>query len=205
MYDTQASCPSIRRRLFHCDISGAYQVITYRLGDSLPAVVLSSCREHGRLAHEKTQRRKQIEKYLDAGYGSCILKIPAVASIVIDSWQYFHNEHYELIAYVVMPNHVHLLVKTYPDYPLRNIVHSWKSYTAKEINKCISHGRDAHAPGFLHKSEVWQANYWDRLIRHEKHFNSMINYIHENPVKAGLCLQAEDWLRSSVLDFSKGI
>ena len=92
MYALWMSRTCSQRRLFYCDVAGTYQAISYCLGDSLPAIVLSSRREHGRLAHEKAQKRKQIEKYLDAGYGSCILKIPAVAGIVIDNWKYFHKK-----------------------------------------------------------------------------------------------------------------
>ena len=93
-----------------------YQMITYRLADSLPEHVLQS------LDEGSMKRRNEIEKYLDAGHGSCLLGIPEVAQEVINSWQYFTGDRYELIAGVVMPNHIHVLVKTKDDWAVSKIV-----------------------------------------------------------------------------------
>lgn len=103
-----------------------------------------------------------------------------------------HNKRYDLIAYTVMPNHVHLLVKTYENFDLKQIVHSWKSYTANEIKKEIA-GKLPALP-----AKVWQCDYWDRFIRDENHFKKAIEYIHNNPVKAGLVKLPEKWEWSSL-------
>ena len=92
---------------------------------------------------------------------------------------------------------VHLLIKTYEGWPLAKVVHSWKSYTAKEILK-NDHAREFNAGGSpALPNKVWQREYWDRFIRDENHFLKVIDYIHQNPVKAGLCKLPEQWLWSS--------
>ena len=103
-----------------------------------------------------------------------------------------------------MPNHVHILIKTYSCHSLAKIIHSWKSYTAHEISKYLKEmkllylrtGEPPVLPGIDFKvleKKIWQVEYWDRFIRDEKHFAQAVNYILENPVKAGLCKKVEDW------------
>jgi putative DNA methylase len=80
-----------------------------------------------------------------------------------------------------MPNHVHVLIQMM-DEPLANIIHSWKSYTAHEANKLL--GR---------KGAFWMPDYFDRYIRDKEHFIATVEYILQNPVKAGLVDTAENW------------
>ena len=94
----------------------------------------------------------------------------------------FDGERYRLHAWTIMPNHVHVLLSILPGMPLGTIVGSWKRFTAREGNIVL--GR---------VGEFWQADYWDRFIRNEEHFNNAVAYIRENPVKAGLCGRAADW------------
>jgi len=128
---------------------------------------------------------------------------------VVDAWKHFDGQRYELVAYVVMPNHVHVLIKTYEGFPLSEVVHSWKSFTAHAIAKYLKRcGRDACAPLLIEgwdaraptptPTKVWQNDYFDRFIRDERHFAQAIAYIHENPVKAGLCGQPNEWPWSSI-------
>lgn len=208
----------------HYDIEGAYQTITYRLGDSLPVEVLKEFGETGgtggspvdsphyiKTPEEKKsedQRRHKIEKYLDAGHGACVLQRPEIAKIVIDNWHFFDSQRYDLIAYVVMPNHVHVLIKTYKEWMLRDVVHGWKSFTGKEIKKELLKTGEPPVPPAISPAvppslaqSVWQSNYWDRFIRNEQHFYNTVQYIHNNPVKAGLCKEPKDWYGSSVATF----
>src|SRR5262245_47946577 len=160
----------------HFDSPGEVQMITYRLADALPAdVVREDLEDHD------SARRKRLERYLDAGHGSCLLRRPEIASLVVENWLYFDRSRYRLCAWVVMPNHVHVLIDVIPGYQVSRIVHSWKSYTAKKIGR----GR------------VWQPDYWDRAIRSEYHFNSAVEYIISNPVVAGLVDVPENWRWSS--------
>jgi REP element-mobilizing transposase RayT len=211
-----------RGYLPHFDVSGIYQAITYRLADSfpgsagvppalrakeaggtpaLPAFALNANGSRASLPQsdaKKTEQRQKIERDLDKGYGSCILREGEIAKIVVDGWKYFDGERYDLVAYVVMPNHVHLLIKTYEGFPLSKVLHSWKSFSAHKIIKHLEIcGRDARAPGGR-DSKIWQNEYFDRFIRDERHFSQTIAYIYENPVKAGLCHHAEEWLWSSI-------
>lgn len=178
----------------HFDIGSRYQMITYRLNDSLPAEVLTYLREK---ESDNIEYRKKIEKLIDAGYGSCLLKEPAVAEMIIENWIFFDKKKYDLIAYVVMPNHVHVMIKMYLEAPLSKIIHSWKSYTSKKFNSVLKNeNKDI--------SDVkWEHDYWDRYIRDENHFVSAVDYIHNNPVKAGLCKLPEDWHYSSSLNPKK--
>ena len=85
-----------------------------------------------------------------------------------------------------MPNHVHVLVTLLDGLSLSGVVHSWKSYTAKQANKLL--GRNG---------AFWHADSFDRFMRDEDHFATTLDYIHWNPVKAGLCAQAGGWEWSS--------
>lgn len=172
-----------RGYLPHIDVPGLLQAITFRLADSLPTDVLD------RLAEEKlddTERRERIEAFLDAGHGECWLARPEIAKIVEDALLHFDGERYRLISWCIMPNHVHVLIETRPGHPLAEVVHSWKSFTAKEINAVL--GRSG---------EVWQREYFDRYIRDDRHLQATIEYIESNPVKAELVERAENWPYSS--------
>lgn len=112
-------------------------MVTYRLADSMPAAKLALWKES--LKHKNDPELwKKVEAFLDQGYGACPLKDPFTARIVEDAFLHFDGERYRLLAWVVMPNHVHVLVETFDSYPLATIIHSWKSYTAQRINKFLN-------------------------------------------------------------------
>ena len=98
----------------------------------------------------------------------------------------FDGLRYRLFAWVVMPNHVHSLMTRFEEFELKDLLHSLKSYTAHEANKIL------HSEG-----KFWIADYFDRYIRNEKHFYKTIEYIENNPVKAGLWARPSDWPFSS--------
>ena len=88
---------------------------------------------------------------------------------------YFDGTRYELMAWCIMPNHVHAIVQPLPGYDLSQITHSWKSFTAHEAN------------GILQRSgEFWQPESYDHLIRDEADFQHCLYYLLSNPEKAGL-------------------
>ena len=191
-----------RGYLPHYDAAGKFQMITYRLADSLPKIFLgelagsADCQSAPMTSDEKIHRRKAIENYLDQGYGSCLLGQAQFAQIVIDNWRYFDGQRYALIACVVMPNHVHILIEEYKGFAVGSLVKTWKSFTAKAIRKSYVHDADCQSalPGILMQGEpFWQREYWDRFIRDEKHFKSAVAYILDNPLKAGLCESRENW------------
>jgi putative transposase len=174
-----------RGYLPHFDHPGLVQGITFRLWDSLPAHVVASLVEDLQETDDSAKRAR-VEAYLNAGHGACYLRDPRIAHLVEDALLYFDGERYRLIAWGIMPNHVHILIEMIEGYPLHRIMHSWKSYTAKKVNQIL--GRIGR---------FWFPEYFDRYIRDECHLASAIHYIHENPVKAGLVEKPEDWPFSS--------
>lgn len=172
-----------RGYLPHCDVPGLLQAITFRLADSLPAEALERLSQEG---CDDVTRLKRIESLLDAGHGACWLRQPHVAHIVEDALLHGDGRRYRLLAWCVMPNHVHVLIETQQDHPLPAVVHGWKSFTAKAINKHL--GRSG---------AVWMRDYFDRYIRDDHHLAAVIAYIHGNPLKAGLVNDASDWPFSS--------
>lgn len=196
-----------RGYLPHYDEAGIFQMITYRLADSLPKDALAQLREELKSLPEDARdiaRRQQIESWLDTGHGSCVLRHSEAASCVMDTWQHFDGVRYEFIAGVVMPNHCHVLIRVFEGAMLGKIVQSWKSYTGRRITKMMEEGRaGARHSQEGHSRGIWMREYWDRFIRDEKHFSNAIEYIHNNPVKAGLVKNAEDWYWNSVGGWGK--
>jgi len=114
-----------RGYLPHRDHPGLLQAITYRLADSLPAKALARIEEELRMVdpqHVDAERRKRLDAWLDSGRGCCVLREPRAATCVIDTWRRFAGERYDLIAWVVMPNHTHVLIRVYEGVALGKIV-----------------------------------------------------------------------------------
>ncbi|MGA3284203.1 MAG: transposase [Verrucomicrobiota bacterium] len=173
-----------RGYLPHFDAPGVRQMITYRLQDAMPA-----SRRHEWEAllalEDERERRIKVEAYLDSGYGECCLRQPEIAALVQENLLHFDGSRYRLLAWVVMPNHVHALIEI-SQIPLPEILHGWKSYTGKAANRLLKRSGD-----------FWQAEYFDRFIRDEGHFRKAVRYLENNPVKAGLVKSAEEWIFSS--------
>lgn len=180
-----------RGYLPHFDAEETFQAITFRLADSLPKQLLDQWQtELASLPNleAELERRKRIESCLDKGHGKAWLRQPKIAKLVEDALLHFDGDRYNLHAWVIMPNHVHLLILSYKDWNLSKILHTWKSYTAKQANKIINS-----------QGKFWQEEYFDRYIRDEKHYIAAVNYIEENPVKAGLCSSKEHWPYGSAM------
>lgn len=178
-----------RGYLPHFDKTGLTQTMTFRLFDSMPQAVLDLWREELRSLPEieaNAERRKRVDAYLDQGHGSCYLKDERLAQIVQNALLHQDGQRYLLHAWAVMPNHVHTLFTPQSGVDLSQIAHSWKSFTANECNRIL--GRSG---------QFWQPEPFDRFIRNEQHFENAVRYIENNPVKAGLCDQAEEWPWSS--------
>jgi REP element-mobilizing transposase RayT len=116
-----------------------------------------------------------IERWLDAGHGSCLLRKREHAKLVGNALEHFDGERYAQIAWLVMPNHVHTLFIQHSEWPLERLIHSWKLFSARRIN-----GKEGR-PGSL-----WQRDYFDRLVRNQIHLSNCVRYIRRNPRKARL-------------------
>ncbi|MBD2267450.1 transposase [Anabaena sp. FACHB-1391] len=105
---------------------------------------------------------------------------PAARQVVLECCKYFDNQKYKLYAVVIMPDHVHLLIEPLLKdetefWSIGSILHSIKSYSAKQIPNVM-----------LHIGKVWQDGRYDEMIKNEQEFINKWEYILQNPVKAGL-------------------
>ena len=178
-----------RRNLPHFEGGAIPQGVTFRLQDSLPREKLHEMTATVYLSDKPAAVRERIRivnRLLDEEHGAAWLKNPAVAEVVQSALQFFNNQRYMLHAWVIMPTHVHVLFTPGEGWTLTKIIHSWKSFSAREANKILRR-----------TGEFWQQEYFDRAIRNEKGFHAAIEYIENNPVKAGLCESPENWRFSS--------
>ena len=158
------------------------QFVTFRLGDSLPQRRLDRWDEEkktwlgfhpkpwtAQVALEYHRRfSAQIERWLDQGKGSCLLREKANREHVKDVLMKFHGQRVAHHAWVIMPNHVHLIFT--PMVPLKDLLKAWKGVSARAIGR----------------GPIWQENYRDTLVRDEEHFRNAVRYIRKNPRLAKL-------------------
>ncbi|MCW5555570.1 MAG: DNA polymerase III subunit alpha [Verrucomicrobiae bacterium] len=194
-FDGSRLASAYSRALPHWQQEGATYFVTFRLADSLPQDVYRSWRdERERALHEAKQATidseekkaelleqiaeeyaEKLERHLDQGIGECWMQRPEVSQIVENALRHFDGDRYLLGSYVVMPNHVHVLVRPAMEHKLLDILQSWKSFTAKEANKVL--GRSG---------EFWQPESFDHIVRNEQQLEKFGCYIEENPMRAGL-------------------
>jgi len=199
-YDPSNPAAVTRGHLPHWDQEGATYFITWRTADSIPrekAEYWKRLREEW--LHDHTINpadpdwRKKVEEMpedlrcefrrfsraldeeMDACHGECLLRGPDCAGIVAGALRHFDTDRYLLDSFVVMPNHVHVLVGGVVRERMRDQVTSWKKWTALQINRLLGlSGR------------VWQTESFDHLVRNEAAFVRFQRYITENPAKAKL-------------------
>jgi REP element-mobilizing transposase RayT len=178
-----------RGYLPHYDEPGLVQSVTIRLHDSLPAGRLEQWREELSVLDPQQAEFElwhRIERYLDSGAGECWLRRHDIASLVQDQLLWYERKDYDLHAWVIMPNHLHVLLTISARTSLSDVVRNWKSFTAKRSNSILQRS-----------GPFWQREYFDRFIRSDRHFEDAFAYIENNPVKAKLCSEPEDWLFGS--------
>ncbi|MBA3701112.1 MAG: tetratricopeptide repeat protein [Planctomycetes bacterium] len=186
-----------RGYLPHFNTIDTWQSITYRLADSMPREVVARMeRKLKDLPDDErtSQRRQRIDHWIDQGRGACLLKNDSVAAVILTTWQKFAGIRYDLGTWVIMPNHVHVLIRVNPGFTLKMIVGSWKSYTAKETMRLTG----APAP-------IWWPDYWDRYIRDETHWDTTVRYIEDNPVVAGLAKTPAEWKWGSAAEMGRTV
>ena len=188
-YSPEAEVAAGRNRLPHWDQQGRTYALTFRLADSVPAHLLRQLRleeADWRLAHpepwspqEEQDYARQftgaVERWMDSGMGECLLRDAGCAHIVDTALRYFEGVRTRLHAWVVMPNHVHVLTEILEGHTLPELMESWKGFTARRINERLERS-----------GTVWQKGYHDRLVRDWAHFGNVVRYIRRNPEKAGL-------------------
>jgi putative transposase len=197
-----------RGYLPHFESAEAIQHVMFHLADSLPqaALLRFEC-ELKMLPSDKRdeERRKRAEAWIDAGHGLCILRQSRLADMVQGSLLSFDSQRYRLLAWVVMPNHVHALFEAMDSWTVAKVVASWKKFTARRICdylredaiRGIAGKKNANPEIGVPRQPIWHREYWDRYIRSEKHFRRAVDNIHMNPVEARLSASAETWRWSS--------
>ena len=189
-----------RGYLPHVKREGACYFVTFRLADSLPREVLLGFERQRAAAVRKfpandhfgreTANRellRKIERYLDRGEGACHLRRPEIAEMVADALRFFDGSRYQLHEWVVMPNHVHVLIWPMPNQLLSGIVKSWKQFTSLRAKRLLG----------LEEGRFWQPESFDHWVRNDDERGRIARYIRNNPVTAGLCSSPEEWRWSS--------
>ena len=184
-YNIEAPVITTQGHLKHRSQSGKLIFITFRLAGSLPQDIIRqklSELETWKIFHpnqseeeakEKIMRNaiSYWERYLDDRDDQALLKDGRFREIVANILHEGDGKYYTLIQYVVMPNHVHLLLITDKDFTIQQILHNIKRYSARKINIL------RNTPGVT----IWEREYFDRIIRSEKHLSYVVRYIAQNP------------------------
>ncbi len=183
-FDPSAPIAVLDGNLPHFRQPGTTYFVTFRTADSLPQVklqqwgterdawlirhpephTLDEKREYSRLFPER------IQQWLDAGFGECLLKFPEVRQILVHALNHFEGVRYHLHEWVVMPNHVHVVVTPIGEHELSNILHSWKSFTANAIHKLLKR-----------TGTFWQKESFDHIVRSPESLERITKYILQNP------------------------
>ena len=188
-FDPKRPASISQRRLPHWTQAGCTYFVTFRLADSLPAPVLTRWRREkeaylaalpqpiskAKLEAANTLFTAKLEAHLDAGHGACWLKEPAIAELVESAMRHFDGQRYQLGSFVIMPNHVHALVRPLMEHKLAEILAGWKSFTAHEVNK-----------RWQRLGSLWQDESFDHVVRDAQHLAKFGRYIEQNPAKAKL-------------------
>ncbi len=171
-------------KLPHWHQENKVQFVTFRLADSLPQSKLAELSEfkeewiskHPEPWDRKTEEeynhiiRKRVDKWLDQNYGSCLLQRADLRKIVVDALLFYHGKRYWLHHFVIMPNHVHLLLSPIGEETVGKALGSVKQFTSNAINKAIGA-----------KGSVWQREVFDRMVRDADNYEAYVAYINNNP------------------------
>lgn len=173
-----------QRRGPHWRQDGKMYFVTWRQDDSLPKEVRDRImrsravwlRRNGDVPFmqlpEETRSaywrlfNRTVQKHLDAGYGSCVLRDKNACLIIRNALHHFNGSRYVLGSFAIAANHVHALVAPEPDIDLSDVQHSWKSFTAHEVNKLLEL-----------KGRLWRPESYDRIVRNESELSRITNYI----------------------------
>ncbi len=198
--------PFYQRRLPHIQPPGATLFITFRLAGSIPMNISRALlEEHERVErelarivdpverakHADVKDRKFLGKWDDAldtaSNGPFWLREDNIAELVSKSLHFQDNLHYRLDAFCIMPNHAHLVCTPLEQadgvyFSMSKIMHSLKRHTGRRANQILRRTGD-----------FWEHENYDHYARDEQELERIINYVLNNPVKAGLVSTPEAW------------
>ncbi len=169
-FRTEDSLPGHLIERWHVERSKWLEI--HGISDSIPdwKEKLVKLPEKLRIHFHETFSRQYLEN-LDKGFGACVLKQPLLSKIVADSLSYFNGDRYHIGDFVVMPNHVHLLVCLLDNTDLLKQCRSWKRFSAGKINKVLGQ-----------TGRFWQEESFDHLVRSPEQFCAIQQYIRNNPI-----------------------
>ena len=200
-FDRDADSLVSKRNLPHIDMPGHLTFVTFRLADSMPREVVqkwhdeieSWLKEHHlgeqsvedvliandideSLKNELRQfKNRKWHGHLDECHGACVLRAPQTRKLVEDCLLHFESERYDLERFVIMPNHVHLLIQMRRGFQLRKQLTETMRYSGRHVNALLKQ-----------EGEFWQSEPFDHVVRSETQFEYLRRYIADNPQKAGL-------------------
>ncbi len=188
-FDVHEQTGHLSGNLPHWRQEGCLYFVTFRLADSLPSVKLKELQSEKEIwllqnpkpdkdteafaqwqDEYKRQFQDRVDEWLDAGYGECLLGNSTARKVMEDALCHFDGDRYRIDSYVVMPNHVHVLVAPLKEHLLSEIVKAWKSYTSHVFVKQYG----VVAP-------VWQKEYFDHIVRSPEGLETFRKYICDNP------------------------
>jgi putative transposase len=172
----------------HFDANTLLQHVVFRTAGSLPNYVMEQTS-----AAVPQLKRGLIDDALDRSSLGKTFSEPKFAEIMQSALRFFDGDRYDLQAWCVMPNHIHVVLVTSPDVLLGRIVKSWKYKVALDVNRL----KNKNGP-------VFAKDYFDRFIRNVRQAETAIHYVEANPVKAHLCDAASDWPWSSAFFRAQG-
>jgi REP element-mobilizing transposase RayT len=188
-FDPHGELAIDRRRLPHWRQIGVAYFITFRLADSVPQTLLRQWRDERTIwlrwhpppwrADEQREYEERfigrMQEWLDAGMGACYMRRSDVRAQVELCLLQFDGKRYDIDAFVLMPNHVHALIKPAHGYDLSRLLQGIKGVSANRCNKLLGC-----------KSTFWMDESYDHIVRDVKELAAFRNYIAGNPTKAGL-------------------
>ncbi len=183
-FDPETVIENMSGNLPHWRQQNVIYFVTFRTAYSLPQHKMEQWKKEKKLwlefhppPHSIEVKREfyerfpaRMHKWLDAGHGECLLAKPVCKNIVENAMRYFDGERYNLDVFVIMPNHVHVLVKPVKDNKLSEILHSWKSFTGNKINEL-----EGKTGSFRQKES------FDHIVRDEYQLERFRQYIRDNP------------------------
>lgn len=202
-FDWSGSVEKHERYLPHWQQGGSSYFVTWRLADSVDQETLALWRrerevffgahprpwDQGTEDEYRKQFTRRMEQWLDAGRGSCVLRDARCREVVVECLRHFEGARYDLGAWVVMPNHVHVIVCPCAGWDLIRILHTWKSFTANKIHEVLGQ-----------RGTLWMEESFDHIIRDKASLERFVRYVRNNPVKAGLSTQEHSlWVADEMM------